>query len=36
MGSIVSHPFTSYKDLYEQFEREWQQIAIQFVNREQI
>jgi len=36
MGSIVPDPFTSYEDLYERFEREWQEIAIKFVNGEQI
>jgi len=36
MGSIVADPFTSYEALYEKFEREWQEIAIRFVNGEQI
>ena len=36
MGFIVSAPFTSYEELYERFEREWQQIAMQFINGEQI
>lgn len=36
MGSIVADPFTSYEELYGRFEREWQEIAIKFVNGEQI
>ncbi|MDO8301526.1 MAG: DUF6516 family protein [Lacisediminimonas sp.] len=36
MGSIVPDPFTGYEDLYERFEREWQEIAVKFVNGEQI
>ena len=36
MGSIVPDPFSSYEELYERFEREWQEIAIRFVNGEQI
>jgi hypothetical protein len=36
LGSIVPDPFTSYEDLYERFEREWQEIAIKFVNGEKI
>ena len=36
MGSIVPDPFTSYEELYERFEREWQEIAIRYVNGEQI
>jgi hypothetical protein len=36
MGSIVADTFTSYEDLYERFEREWQEIAVKFVNGEQI
>jgi hypothetical protein len=36
MGSIVADTFTSYEALYERFEREWQEIAIKFVNGEQI
>ena len=36
MGFIVPAPFTSYEELYERFEREWQQMAIRFVNGEQI
>ena len=34
MVTIVPDPFTSYEDLYERFEREWQEIAIRFVNGE--
>ena len=36
MGFIVPASFTGYEDLYERFEREWQQIAMQFVDGEQI
>ncbi len=36
LGSIAPDPFTSYEDLYERFEREWQEIAIEFVNGEKI
>ena len=36
MGSIAADPFTSYEELYERFEQEWQAIAIKFVNGEQI
>ena len=36
MGSIAADPFTSYEELYERFEREWQEIAIKFVNGEEI
>jgi CHASE1-domain containing sensor protein len=36
MGAITADPFTSYDELYERFEREWQEIAIKFVNGEQI
>ena len=36
MGSVAHAPFTRYEELYERFEREWQQIAMQFVNGEQI
>jgi len=36
MGSIAADPFTSYEELYERFERDWQEIAIKFVNGEQI
>jgi hypothetical protein len=34
MRTIVPDPFTSYEELYERFEREWQEIAIRFVNGE--
>lgn len=36
MGSIFPDPFISYEELYERFEREWQEIAIKYVNGEQI
>jgi hypothetical protein len=36
MGSVAPATFTNYEALYEQFEREWQEIAIKFVNGEQI
>lgn len=36
MGSIVPDLFISYEELYERFEREWQEIAIKFVNGEEI
>ncbi len=36
MGTMVADPFTSYEELYERFEREWQEIAIKFVNGEEI
>lgn len=36
MGTIVADPFISYEELYERFEREWQEIAIKFVNGEEI
>jgi CHASE1-domain containing sensor protein len=36
MGTIVADSFTSYEELYERFEREWQEIAIKFVNGEEI
>jgi len=34
MGFITPDVFTSYEDLYERFEREWQEIALRFVNGE--
>ena len=34
MGSVTPDPFTSYQALYERFEREWQALAIKFVNGE--
>ena len=34
MGHIESDSFTSYQELYDRFEREWQQIATDFVNGE--
>ena len=36
MGSVAHAPFARYEVLYERFEREWQQMAIRFVNGEQI
>ncbi len=36
MGEVVPEPFTTYEGLYEKFESEWQEIAIKFVNGEQI
>ena len=36
MGTIVADSFTSYEELYERFEQEWQEIAIKFVNGEEI
>lgn len=36
MGSIAADLFTTYDDLYERFESEWRDIAIRFVNGEQI
>ena len=36
MGVVAADPFTSYEALYARFEREWQEIAIKFVNGEQI
>ncbi len=34
LGVITPVPFTSYAELYDQFEHEWQTIAIKFVNGE--
>ena len=34
MGEITAEPFTGYEALYERFEREWQEMAIQFVTGE--
>ena len=34
MGNITSDQFIGYEALYEKFELEWQQIAIDFVNGE--
>ena len=36
MGVITPEPFTSYEALYDRFELEWQALAIQFVNGEEI
>ena len=34
LGKVTTDFFTNYEDLYEKFEREWQSIAIKFVNGE--
>ncbi len=34
MGCVKKEDFPSYEALYEQFENEWQEIAIKFVNGE--
>ncbi|AEG94189.1 DUF6516 family protein [Ramlibacter tataouinensis] len=34
MGQMTADPFTSYKELYDRFEREWKAIAMKFVNGE--
>ncbi len=34
MGTITPEHFVSYEALYERFEKEWQAIAIEFVNRD--
>lgn len=36
LGTVTPHTFDSYEALYEQFEREWQDIAIKFVNGDHI
>ena len=36
LGKVTSDFFTNYEDLYEKFEREWQSIAIKFVNGESL
>lgn len=36
MGVVTPDSLTSYEALYERFEQEWQEIAIKFVNGEQI
>lgn len=36
MGTVKAAPFTSYEALYDQFENEWQTIAVKFVNGEEI
>lgn len=36
MGAITPQPFTSYEELYDRFEQEWQTIAVKFVNGEEI
>lgn len=32
MGEVTAEPFPGYEALYERFEAEWQQLAIEFVN----
>ena len=34
MGQVTAEAFLGYAELYERFERDWQQIAIKFVNGE--
>jgi hypothetical protein len=34
MGQMTKEPFPGYEALYERFEREWQEIALRFVNGE--
>lgn len=34
MGLVTEFVFTTYEELYEQFEMEWREIAIRFVNGE--
>jgi hypothetical protein len=34
MGQVTAEAFLGYAALYERFEREWQEIAIKFVNGE--
>ncbi len=36
MGAITPERFTSYEELYDRFEQEWQTIAVKFVNGEEI
>jgi hypothetical protein len=36
MGAIRPEPFTSYEELYDRFEQEWQAIAVKFVNGEEV
>lgn len=36
MGTITPERFTSYEELYDRFEQEWQTIAVKFVNGEEI
>lgn len=36
MGTVSPEPFTSYEALYDQFENEWQTLAVKFVNGEKI
>lgn len=35
MGKVTPNSFSTYETLYEQFESEWQEIAIRFVNTEE-
>jgi hypothetical protein len=32
MGEVIAEPFPGYEELYERFESEWQEIAMEFVN----
>lgn len=32
MGEMTAEPFPGYEALYERFEAEWQEIAMEFVN----
>ena len=32
MGEVCAEPFPGYEELYERFEAEWQEIAMEFVN----
>ncbi|NDP49355.1 MAG: hypothetical protein GZ085_13415 [Sulfuriferula multivorans] len=34
MGTTVPEPFTTYEELYDRFQAEWQAIAVEFVNGE--
>ncbi len=35
MGATVPEPFTTYEELYDKFQAEWQAIAVKFVNGEE-
>ena len=35
LGVVTPEPFTGYEALYERFEREWQAMAIEYVNGQQ-
>lgn len=36
MGNVTAEPLQGYEALYERFEREWQAIALRFVNGERL